>query len=642
MLALVLSSLVAHASETSTLTPDQETAVRALVREIHDADPDRVEIIGVAQSSWPTLGLAGTSVKLWDPTTDRVLLVEIDPDLRPLPADLGEQEAEAWSALHGTMEPDLEARLATAGPDELLPLVITLRDPGPMTTPLDELPTDPGLLDPEELSALSWAFWTDWNAPVVAPAMERLAPLAEDARAARSLPMVFGTVRAGAVAEIAAWPDVVSVALDRPVYRNLRTVNEALFTSVPHGDGIDGTSDRWGWEVQVGVVEVGGWAPSGNPFVPVVEDHAPARCATPDGHTHGVVGVIGSLHPDDHGVAPAARLWVGGDCAPPDASGSWSNLLLATERSIAWGARIVNHSWGGNETASMGVEDRTFDRLVARHRVTQVVATGNHATFAGSPSKGYNVVSVGAYDDHGTASPVDDTMADFSNHRDAASIHHDREQPTVVAPGVWIQTTREAHHPFLGWMYGGINGTSFAAPAVTGVAALMASRDPLVAFRADVTKSILVTSAVSNIEDDARISERDGAGGVRADWADAVVKGEDGGWEKLDPACASTAPLLRTVHVEAGHLLRASIAWTNDPDYDDTRWRSEPAIDADLRIRAPDGTSLGSSASFDRTWEVVHAIAPVTGDYELEVRTFRCDDPRRNYQLGLSWLTTRL
>ena len=80
------------------------------------------------------------------------------------------------------------------------------------------------------------------------------------------------------------------------------------------------------------------------------------------------------------------------------------------------------------------------------------------------PGSAFNIITVGASDDHGTVTTSDDTVADFSSH---GPTEDGRPGLDIVAPGVNIIM------PALGGGYASSSGTSFAAPHVAGLAALI-------------------------------------------------------------------------------------------------------------------------------------------------------------------------
>ncbi len=116
-----------------------------------------------------------------------------------------------------------------------------------------------------------------------------------------------------------------------------------------------------------------------------------------------------------------------------------------------------------------------------------VAAAGNNGPNSAlyAPANDPYVITVGATDDHGTASTADDSLAGFSSYgvtQDGFS------KPDFVAPGRHIITTLAPNSAFainypafrVGSAYIQLSGTSVAAPIVSGVAALVVESRPTV------------------------------------------------------------------------------------------------------------------------------------------------------------------
>jgi subtilisin family serine protease len=151
----------------------------------------------------------------------------------------------------------------------------------------------------------------------------------------------------------------------------------------------------------------------------------------------------------------------------------------------ARGFRVVasNNSWGGR-SYSHALSDAIRRQLEAG--ILLVAAAGNSAADVGvflfRPAGLYlpNVIAV-------AASAPNDTIASFSN--------HGRHSVHLSAPGVAILSS------FHG-TWGHLNGTSMAAPFVTGVAALLSAQDAGRDWRA--LRNLLLTSAAPIAESDKR------------------------------------------------------------------------------------------------------------------------------------------
>ena len=180
------------------------------------------------------------------------------------------------------------------------------------------------------------------------------------------------------------------------------------------------------------------------------------------GHGTMVAGIIGAAGNNGAGVAGIdwnARImplkFLGAD-----GSGSDSDAILAIEYAADHGARVINASWGESQ-ADPALGD-AIAYAGARGTVFVAAAGNSHANNDASPfypasDRLPNELSVAALDQSGN-------LASFSNYG-----------PTTVdlaAPGANIETTSS------GGGYTSGSGTSFAAPQVTGVVALLAGLHP--------------------------------------------------------------------------------------------------------------------------------------------------------------------
>ncbi len=166
-------------------------------------------------------------------------------------------------------------------------------------------------------------------------------------------------------------------------------------------------------------------------------------------------------------------------------------------------ARIINYSRGdyrfGLYMKNYGINNK-FDAYVFNNRITIVVSAGNTVDI-NAPAMSYNCIAVGSYDDKNTVSWTDDIMGIGSGtpspFNDPISTNGDREKPEVVAPGVEIVTTFV--DPY-GYGFRASSGTSFAAPHVAGLAALLCERNPNLLSWPEAIKAIIMATAVHNLE----------------------------------------------------------------------------------------------------------------------------------------------
>jgi len=144
-----------------------------------------------------------------------------------------------------------------------------------------------------------------------------------------------------------------------------------------------------------------------------------------------------------------------------------------------WGNPILGGD-GLEHPYSIAMDDAVEEGIVV------VQAAGNSGeggsrTIA-SPGNAFNIITVGAIDDHNTQNINDDTLADFSSRGPTGD---GRPKPDVVAPGVRIISCRAAgtdirtiYDTYIDPDYVECTGTSMAAPHVAGTVALMLNANP--------------------------------------------------------------------------------------------------------------------------------------------------------------------
>jgi subtilisin family serine protease len=198
-----------------------------------------------------------------------------------------------------------------------------------------------------------------------------------------------------------------------------------------------------------------------------------------DDHGHGshtmgtAVGRGGQETSDSIGVAPGAR-WIAVKAFSGAGIGydSWIHAgfqwLLAPGGDPALAPDVVNCSWGSSNSRKMEFQDDIA--ALEASGIFVVFSAGNdgpRTSSVGSPASLPGVFAVGASD-------PDDEVASFSSR---GPTPWQEIKPYVVAPGAIVESA------IPGGIYGKKNGTSMAAPHVTGLVALMRSVSPTIKIR---------------------------------------------------------------------------------------------------------------------------------------------------------------
>ncbi|WP_213453760.1 S8 family serine peptidase [Rhizomonospora bruguierae] len=227
-----------------------------------------------------------------------------------------------------------------------------------------------------------------------------------------------------------------------------------------------------------------------NWFDPSHQCATAAPCDAPDGHgTHTMGTMIGDDGAGNQiGVAPGAK-WITARGCETDtcsdaallASGQWmvapTDLNNLTPRPDLH-PDVVNNSWGGPGG------DRWYDDIVnawLAAGIFPVFASGNSGPRCGSaesPGDFAGAYSVGAYDST-------NRVASFSSRGSASA---SEIKPNISAPGVAVRSSVPDG-------YATFNGTSMAAPHVSGAVALMWSAAPSLKGDIAATRQLLDDTA---------------------------------------------------------------------------------------------------------------------------------------------------
>ena len=604
-----------------------------IVAEEQGISPRALSLAASTPSDYPLQGEHVFDFKVAD-GEGRVHGVTLDGDGSRLEGEkLAEAERAARLDRYGRLDPRLAERLEKAPADERIDVLLWLDAP-PSVHERPEPGRDTTLEDLASFYDAVDAARAREIAEVTRPVLERLAGLGIDAAADTHAPVVYATLPVDLLRELSSWDGIDTVY-------EAGTNEPEVEVSVPtvRGDAVKSLGIN-GAGVNVAQIEAGGRVFTGNPHLAGVTQDATSVCATASAHSTAVAGIIRSRHfflPSPflgfsrEGMAPGVNLRAAGSCAETD-----PELQDRSTAAANAGSSALNLSWGRNIGLTPGANDRFYDDMVMNRARTVVKSAGNQNGACGagngnvtSPGLAYNVTAVGNFDDRNTTAWGDDVMAGCSSFRDPASSHNDREKPEVSAPGQNITSTTTGF-PFTGPVG---SGTSFAAPLVTGDAAMLIQRVPSLGFFPETVKAIQMATAMHNIEGATRLSEFDGAGGIDALRADSVARRSSGNHGGQRYTCSTTSPLaVHSTALTAGRTARAVIAWDNDTTWAD--YANRPAADLDLQVVGPNGNVVASSLSWDNTYEVAEFTPAVSGTHTLRVVNFRCD---RATWLGWAW-----
>ena len=316
-----------------------------------------------------------------------------------------------------------------------------------------------------------------------------------------------------------------------------------------------------------------------------------------------------------------------------------------------WGsstATVLNNSWywDNSDNNLFWEADRHQDYLARYAYDFVAVAAGNfgngctgsggfYSTYVPSPAKGFNVLSVGNYEDDNTLGWTGDNMDICSSFGDPAGdtatfVH---AKPEVAAVGATISSTLISSSSLITQAVGPVgSGTSYASPMVTSLAADMIGANPDLSAEPERIKSIIMATALHNIEGSAKFSDKDGAGGI--DGAAALATVERGNSADRSISSSTTFPMTYTQFAYKGERVRFVINWQSNPAGDYT---SDPLpADLDLvALRQNQSTVIDSSSSFYNSFEIVDFVAPASETYYFCISKFSYAGS--NTWLGVGW-----
>lgn len=565
---------------------------------------EKLKVASSVTAEYPSMGRVIREYKTVNELDGTIHGVAFDEDRREIDAAmLLQSELVAREALERRLDAPLAERLVNAKPDERIEVAIWLTEPAYHAPARPAVHSDISGAQSEEIFAEVDAQLGAFVKTVTEPFVARLRGRGFAVKADSHAPLVYATLSPEVIEELRASKDVDRMYVPVIAEPTLQAERESIYAHVVNGRGLTGAG------VQVAAVEVGGRINTANPYLAGVTQDLTYSCLS--FHAAAVAGIIRSTHSVEKGVAPGANLWVGGSCG-----GIPSELTDRSTAAANWGARAFNLSFGAYTYGALTELDRYYDFLVINQYRTVVPAAGNpgNADFVMSPGTAYNVITVGAYDEQ------TNLIAGFSGGVDPGSTHGDREKPEVAAPGVDFLSTTNASP----WIGNVTSGTSYAAPMVTGTAALMMQRNPSLQFWPEAVRAILMATATQNMDGASRLSELEGAGGIYADYADDVAHGVNGNWGAIAYDCsAAPTTVLGSMSLVRNQLVRVVMSYDTDPSY--ASYNTLPSADLDLIIKDPSGAYVAASASYDNTYEIVEFFPAATGTFTIEVSKFRCD-----------------
>lgn len=641
---VVLTSLprATAQKESESLSTQDQTLLQIAARR-EGLDPSQLEVLKSTTVELPLTGRKVQTAKILNADSGQSFSASIDEQGQEVEfSKLKAEEDSAFRARYGKLHPKLHQKIGGLGDEQ------SIKDPrlhkvAFWVAPGEDLESqDPRIgaaaLNREDVDALI-ARRMDQVKAATSRATEGLTRALEAAghvvdRRGDGSPMVFATMPAGAIRQFSERSDVelVYLAQDEEYGDHMNVAGPSIKADQLWNLGITGAGARVAI-IEDSRVDFNNSCLAANnvgtrvPNDPEVDDHATA-CA----------GIVASTHNNFSGIAPSAGIYSSNIVS----YANFANIAAATD--AAWqNADVSNNSWGLNGCSgdgSVNVWGRHADFVVRYIWDTVTASAGNDGNclqkgYVNSVGSGFNTIAVGNYDDLGTIESNDNVMWPTSSWMDPLSLHNDREKPEVAAPGANIKTTIMApnfncNNDEIG------SGTSFSAPAVAGVVADLMQVNPALRAFPESVKALILAGATDNVEGAARLSEKDGAGGVNALTSYTSLVNNRYTWRYVLPSSfdANRDITINLGWVNAGQRVKVALVWDSTPTAD---YLTDP-LKADLDLYVVGPNQFQYSASWDNSYEVVDFTPVTSGNFQIKVHNYRFDGT--NEYVAVAWSLT--
>ena len=335
-----------------------------------------------------------------------------------------------------------------------------------------------------------------------------------------------------------------------------------------------------------------------------------------------------SSYYSDHSTF-VAKVSAGTNGVAPDASiySSFAgNLINSITNLSTAGVCVANLSQGyGGRTSAYTELEIYVDYIVSQKKFLIVKSAGNNHGTITSPGLAYNVITVGGFFNQGTAAQEDDVMYEWSNYNNMTGCF----KPDFVADQSCTSD--------------GGTGTSYAAPFVTGVIALLYQLRPSLACQPESVKAILMASCHRKVNPSGSdpvesittgLTEHQGAGAIDPYKAIAIAGSRHYGTRILDSSVSDER--IRFIQPTYGASgLNVSLTWSVVPPDLGT-----PAPETDLNLRLLNsGVTMKASRQTTSSSEMVYVTpSSVSTDYSINIqRNSETETPvRYAYAFSLS------
>lgn len=211
-----------------------------------------------------------------------------------------------------------------------------------------------------------------------------------------------------------------------------------------------------------------------------IESGIPNNYSNLNGVNYETFGTYKTSHAFQTSSIYASNAGIASDASIYFAALTGSNFVECGDWLISKGVNVINRS-NGASVGTYNSDSAYADYLVQEAKVTFSISAGNsgNTDAIGAPSTGINVISVASND-------VNLSISQFSSAGLQSSAEAVLKKPTLTAPGGAISGVENVSGP--------ISGTSFSAPMVTGIAAILMEEYPELKYQPEAVMSILTNS----------------------------------------------------------------------------------------------------------------------------------------------------
>lgn len=348
------------------------------------------------------------------------------------------------------------------------------------------------------------------------------------------------------------------------------------------------------------------------------------------------IELLGDFDIKDHSTLMARIICGSYGIAPSCTLYSTNFNFTQIENLITNGIKILSISmvWS-SVVGGYSSYDKWFDHLVSRHSLTVSTAAGNGATTeprVAAPAMANNVITVGAYDDKGTATnKSDDLLNDTSRYaQETGVLKPDVIEPRCISNG----------------------GTSSATAVNSGIVALLFELKPFLCYQPQVVKAIIMASCQRKVKSPTGVAaetmaqgltERQGAGAVDAWNAVCIVAQGNYGYGEVKDT-AEKRNFVQPAY-GASHM-NVSIAWLRENTISSSDHASgavTSGIQHNLNLYVyRNGVQVGSSLNKNSSTEMAYfPLSASDARYQIKVSNYN-HASTETVRYGYAWCTDNM